>query len=134
MQDGNTVGRMGTDHGQMGHSNLFFRPFLDERHPAQSVVVICPANGDFRQKSVVNFINDLQVSRKHGLENGYRPLLQGFRQQGVIRISKGGLGDFPGLVPVHGLLVHQDPHELGNRKCRMGVVHLDLDMIVKMLQ
>lgn len=60
-----------------------------------------------------------------------RPLLQRFRQQRVVRIGEGPLRDRPGLLPVHAVLVHQQPHELRHRHRRMRVVELDRELLVE---
>ena len=44
-------------------------------------------------------------------------------------VGEGAAGDGPGLVPADPVLVHEQPHELGYRQHRMGVVELDDDLV-----
>src|ERR1700760_3504405 len=63
-----------------------------------------------------------QVSRASGSRVG-----QGWAEGG--RGGEGGGGEGPRLVPADPVLVHEQPHQLGYRQHRMGVVELDDDLV-----
>ena len=46
----------------------------------------------------------------------------------MVGVGAAAGGDGPGLLPGHGLLVTQDPHQLGDRHGRVCVVQLDGDL------
>ena len=74
-------------------------------------------------------VDDLQVARQHPLEQRHRPGLQRLGQQGVVGVGEGALVMLPGRVPVHAVLVDQEPHQLGHGDRRVGVVELDRDLV-----
>ena len=43
----------------------------------------------------------------------------------MIGIRERAGGNFPGEIPVHSVLIHQQPHELRHRNRWVRVVHLD---------
>ena len=60
MQRGHAVDRDAADDGQIGHADLLFVTFLDQRHPALTVDVAGPVAGDLGQEAGVDFVNDVQ--------------------------------------------------------------------------
>jgi hypothetical protein len=72
----------------------------------------------------VDVVDDLKVAGQEVLEEGDGPLLECFRQDGVVGVAEGRLNDGPGLVPLQALLVDQNALELGNGEC--GVCRLGL--------
>ena len=67
-------------------------------------------------------------------EKPHWPFLQGFRQQGVVGKGEGLAGDIPRLFPLHGVLVDQKAHQLGDGDGGVGVVELHGKLVVKALQ
>ena len=63
-----------------------------------------------------------------------RPLLQRLGQQRVVRVGERPPRQVPRLVPAETRLVEEDPHQLGDRERRVGVVELDGDLFGKRLQ
>ena len=59
------------------------------------------------------------------LEQRDRPLLERLGQQRVVGVAEDLLGDVPGLVPRHALLVDQHAHQLGDGDGRVRVVELN---------
>ena len=55
------------------------------------------------------------------LKHRFSPF-EGLRQDGVIGVGAALGGDVPGVLPAQALLVHQDPHQLGHRQCRVRVI------------
>ena len=62
-------------------------------------------------------------------ENLRGPDFQRLRQDGVVGVGEDSLGDSPGILPLHTLVVDQDAHQLGDGHGRMGVVELDGDLV-----
>ena len=57
------------------------------------------------------------------------PLLERLGHDGVVGVGDRLGGERPGGVPVHTLVIHEDAHELGAREGRVGVVHLDRNLL-----
>ena len=94
---------MAPDDRQIGHAHLFGRGFLDQRHPPEPLRVSWVRCRDLLQEAAVDLIDDLQVSRKHRLQQWHRPLLQRLRRERVIGVTHTRLRDLPGLLPGEGL-------------------------------
>jgi len=47
----------------------------------------------------------------------------------VVGVRERVLGDVPGLVPIQFVLIHQEPHQLGNPDRRVGVIELDRHLL-----
>ena len=65
------------------------------------------------------------MARKHGAEQRQRPPLERFGHQCVVRVGAGPFGHRPGRVPLHPVLVHQQPHQFDNGDRRMRVIQLN---------
>src|SRR5208283_6154520 len=76
-----TVNTVSTYTSQIGHPDIFFPSFVDQRHPSCAIVVSWVPSSDFFQKSVIDLENDFHMPGKKRAEQGQRPFLQGFRQQ-----------------------------------------------------
>ena len=98
---------------------MYFSPsFVDDAHPTQAVVIQRPARGDIAHEPGVDFVDDLQVARQQLSEHFDRPLLQRFRQNGMIGVAGGRRSDLPSLIPPQPLAVNQQAHQLRNRPAR----------------
>ena len=60
---------------------------------------------DFGNTLTVDLLDDLQMTRQYPAEHVQGPTLQGFGEQGVVRITEALPGDLPGPVPGHPVLV-----------------------------
>ena len=96
-------------------------------------VVAGPLHADHAQEACVDFVNDLEVTREELLEEADRPLLEGFRHQGVVRVGERLGDDVPGFVPFHVLDVEENAHHFGDGDCRVRVVQLDCDLFGELL-
>ncbi len=112
------------DEGQLSHPHAAATLFVDQRHRGAEIDVAGAALVGERQMLDVDAVDDLQMPRQQPLEQLDRPGLERFRQQRVVGVGQRGDGDLPGLVPAEIVQVDQDPHQLGDRKARMGVVEL----------
>ena len=69
------------------------------------------------------------MARQQPFEQGQRPAFQRFGQQGVVGVTDRGAGDVPCFVEVQSMLVLEQPHQLGHRDGRVGVVQLDRRLV-----
>ncbi len=59
------------------------------------------------------------IPRKKVLQEGNGPLLECLGKDSVVRVEERVSRDLPSLVPWDILLVNEDAHEFGDRKCRV---------------
>src|SRR5271163_1078665 len=124
VQRRDTVDGVAADGRQVGHPDLLAAVLADQRHPADTVLVIGEPGAHLVEEPAVDLIDDLEVAGQRLGEHLQRPGLQRLGQQGVVGIAERRDRDVPGLVPVQVALVDQQPHELGDRDRRMCVVEL----------
>ena len=128
VERGHAVHGERTHDGEVGHADHLAAAFLDEAHAGEAVVVAGPLHADHAEEASVDFVNDLEVTRQELFEEADRPLLEGFRHQGVVRVGE-RLGDnFPGFVPFQVLDVEEDAHHFGDGDGRVRIVQLDGDL------
>ncbi len=109
----------------MRHAHAPFAALVDEGHAPQQVDVAGMARRHLFEENLVDAVDDLEMPRQHALEEVQRPSLQRLRHQRVVGVGDGALGQAPGVLPAHPVLVHQQPHQLGNADRRVRVVDLD---------
>ncbi len=97
----------------------------DDRHVADPHLVVAEAFAHLGQELVVDPVDDLQMTGQQPAQQLHGPHLEGLGQQGVAGVGEALPGDRPGGVPVHLLLVDEDPHELGHGDHGVGVVELE---------
>ena len=100
----------------------------------QEIRIVQAAPLRFLQVVVVDQIDDLQMPRQQPAEQLDRPAFQRFRQQRVVGVAQRGARDRPGLLPGEVVVVHQDPHQLGDRDRRMRVVELHRGVIGEIVE
>ena len=104
----------------------YFSPlFIDQREPPHALFVAGKLLPHILQMAAVDLVDDLQMPRQQGAEEGARPLLQGLRQQGVVGVGKSMLRHVPRGLPLHGIFIDEQAHQLGHGDGGMRVVHLD---------
>ena len=79
------------------------------------------------------YVDDLEVTGKEMLHQRYGPLLQGFRQHGVVGVSEGLLNNAPGIVPFKAFQIHQYTLKFWNSQCRVSVIELDSHLVGELL-
>ena len=125
---------VGANGGQVGHAYCLIPVFINNGECSQNLIVPWIAQTHLLEKAPVDFIDDFQMPRQEGGKQRQVPLLQRFREQGVIGVGQAAAGDAPGGIPWEVLLVNQQPHELRHGNRRMGVIHLNGPMLRKFLQ
>ena len=129
VQFGHAVDGEAAEGGQVGHPHPMLGALLDQRHPRDAFLVTQMPGAQVLQEGVIQGIDDFQVAGQQPPEQRHRPGLEGLGQQGVAGVGEGAAGDGPGLLPADPVLVDQQPHELGYRQHRVGVVELDDDLV-----
>ncbi len=125
VQRRHTVDRVAADGGQVRHPHALAVVLADERHPRDPVLVAGEPRPHLVEEAVVDLVDDLQVPRQRLAEDAQRPGLQRLGQQRVVGVGEGLDGDLPRLVPAQVVVVDEQPHQLGHRDRRVGVVELD---------
>ncbi len=106
----------------------------DDRHPPRAHLVARVCRAHTREELLVDPVDDLQMPGEQPPEQIGRPHLERLGQQRVARVGEALLGDRPGLVPLHALLVDEQAHELGDGDDRVGVVELEDDLLGEFAQ
>ena len=88
---------------------------------------------DIKDESAVDLLYDLVDSRKQSGEQFDGPFLQCFRHNGVIGVSAGLGGDLPRFLPGQIIIIHQHTHQLCNRYRRMGIVQLERNLLIELM-
>ena len=122
MDASNAVDGMRANNAQVAHVDSLHAVLLDHRHATNSVHVARKLGLHIFQVSIIDLIDDLQVSRQNDAQTTNGPSLQCLGQQSVIGVRAGSGREVPRLVPREALGVDQDAHELGYGQRRMRVV------------
>ena len=129
VEGGDAVDRVAADHAQVAHADHLVVAFLDEREGALFGDVAGPLLLYFIEEVLVDLENDLQMTRQDLAEKTDAPLLQGFRQKGVVGVGEGACDDRPRLVPGQTVFVDEEALQFWNADRRVGVVQLDGDFV-----
>jgi hypothetical protein len=97
------------------HADVPLSFFVDQREPSFHVLIAGDPPPHVVEKPPVDLLDNLEVTRQELTEERHRPSLERFGHQRVIRVPAAGLGDRPGRVPLHVVVVHEQPHQLGDR-------------------
>ena len=131
MNGGHPIGAVGSDNGQIGHTDFAPGAFLHKAHPLEAALVSGKAVSNHLEQTAVDLENDLEMPRQHMIEPFERPFFQCLGQQRMVRIGERPLRQVPGLIPSQMRLVEQDTHKFGNGHGWMGVIQLDGDFFRK---
>ena len=99
METSHSVDMPRTNTGQVGHSYMFFSPFLNKRHPGDKIIVQRKTKSYLVKESLVDLTDNLIMTGQQAFKESKRPFFQSLRKQGVIGIGKGLAGDVPGGFP-----------------------------------
>lgn len=80
---------------------------------------------DLVEDASVDLADELKMARRQAAEQPDIPALQGIGHQRMVGVGEHRSDDVLGRVPVEAVLVEQEPHQLGDRDHRMGVVEMD---------
>ncbi len=122
---GDAVDGTAADRGEVCHPEPALGLLLDQRHPGDAGLVPGEALADAVEKASVDLVDDLEVAWQQSAERLHRPGLEGLREEGVTGVGEAAPRDLPGRLPAEPVDVDQQPHQLGDRDDRVGVVELD---------
>ena len=100
-------------------------------HP---LVVVRKTDADLLEEPAIDLEDNLEMPWQQRAEERQGPLLERFDHQRVVRIRKGLRRHMPREVPVHRMLVDEEPHQLRDGDCRMRVVQLSRELLVESLE
>ena len=96
------------------------------RHVDTGIVI---ALMDHALKPAVDLLDDLINPGQQLGEEVDGPFLQSFGHDGMVGVGHGSGGQIPCLVPFESVVVHEQSHQLGNTEGRMGIVHLEDQLV-----
>ena len=128
-----TVDVVCADCGQVSHAYRFTALFINDRELALDRVVAGIAQSHLLEEAPVDLVDQLEMAGQQAAEQVEIPLLQSFREQGVVGVSHGSGGDVPGPVPLQMPIVDQQAHQLGHGDGRVGVVELNGPVVGEVL-
>ncbi len=134
VQRRHAVDLVAADDRQVRHAHAALAVLVDQRQPAQELVVARPLRGGEGQEFLVDAQDDLQVPRQHLLHQRHRPGLQRLGHQRVVGVAEDAPRQRPGLGPRPLMLVAQHPHQLGHADRRVRVVEVDRHLVGERVQ
>ncbi len=118
------VDRVAADARQVRHAHALVPGLVDDREPPRQLIVAGMTLPHVIEEATVDLVNDLEMAWQHHAEQRQRPFLERFGKQGVVRVAARPFRDAPRGIPVQLVLVHEQPHQLGDRDRRVRVVQL----------
>src|SRR5215469_11338511 len=129
MDSGYTVGAVRADNSEISHSNLARRPFLYQADAFNTTFVSREMDKHLVEKSTVDFVDDLELTRQKKFKPGDRPFLESLGQKGVIGVRQRFPGEIPSLAPSQVCIVEQNAHQFGDRHRRVCVIKLNRRLV-----
>ena len=129
VQGRDAVDGMAADEGELAHAHAPAIALVDQRDRGDPGIVEALLLRRLADDAGIDGVDDLHLARQEPLEQMDRPVLQRLGQQRMIGVGEGVAGDLPGLGPFMAVHVDQEPHQLGDRDRRMGVVELDRELV-----
>ena len=130
VQRGHAVDRVRGVAGDPGHADSIAR---DGGHVVNGCAINA-ALGHVDAEAAVDLSDDFRNTREETIEDVDIPGLQSLSQNRVVCVRKGTRDNSPRIFPTQAMLIHQDAHELRNRKNRVGVIELDGVVLCKTAQ
>ena len=127
----NAVDAVRSHYTQSCHVNLIV---LDDGHSGGLCTVAAVAFHQACTVTVVDFYDNLEDSRNNLLYKVDIPLFQSFCHNGVVGVSKGVGNDVPSVIPSITAVIQQNPHQFRNGEGRVGVVDVDGNLFVQVIQ
>ena len=81
--------------------------------------------------NVVNFIDNLEMSRKDVLQHTGGPAFQSLGKDGVVSVSTSPGTDIPSIGPCQPFNINQDTHQFWDGQRGMSVIQLQSNLKVK---
>ena len=130
MKSCNTIYREACNDCKVSHFNL---SVIDDCHLFDLLIVSRISVLYFDDETTVNLFDDLIYTRKKSGEQLDRPFLKSLCHNGMVSVSN-TLGSYrPCIIPAKAFLIHEDSHKLCNSHSRMSIIHLEYNLLVKLL-
>src|SRR4030095_5041494 len=123
------VSAMRANDGKVGHPNFPFRALFHETYSLNPSLISGKASSDLINQAMIDFVDDLQVTRQHPFKPDDRPFLKSFWQERVISVSQSPLGKVPSLIPSELRFIEQNPHQLRHRHRRVRIIELNSNFV-----
>src|SRR5262249_1645907 len=94
-----TIRAMRAHDGKIGHANFALGTLFYKAYALNPSFILGKASSDLVNEAVIDFVNNLQMTRQHPLKPDERPFLESVRQESVISIGQSPLGKIPSFVP-----------------------------------
>ena len=126
----NTVYRIACYDSHICHLDL---SVIEDSHLSYLVLITRIFLVNLNYKSSVYLVNNLVYTRKQSLEYLNWPLLKCLSHDCMVGVGYTSCSDIPCIIPWQMLLIHKDSHKLCNCNRRVGIVHLENNLIRKIL-
>ena len=134
VQLGDAVDRVRADDREVRHTNARLGPLFDDGEAPRLVVILRESVHDLAQEAPVDLVDDLEVTGQEPREDGDRPALECFGQEGVVRVPERGDRLLPRRRPGHPFVVDEHAHQLRDPDGRVGIVQLDRDLVSEVVE
>ena len=124
-----TVNFVAHHNRQPGHTHTTTVGFINDRRPSQQIGIVRILFLQGFQEIVVDFKDDLQVTRQNFTQHIDWPGFQRLAHQRVVGVRENLATDPKRVVPTKLVLINQQAHQLRNRQHRMGIVEMNRDFI-----
>src|SRR3974390_1159304 len=108
MNCGNAVGAVQTENGEIRHTNLEDRPFLDQAHTCNKILVSRESFPHVIEEAPIDLVDDLEEPGRHDAKPLDRPSFECLGKQCVVGVGGRFLGNVPSLIPTETGFVEQD--------------------------
>ena len=132
VKGGDAVNRVAADASEMRHPDGPAAGFIDDRKPANTVVVTRISVLHLVDEAAVDLEDDLEMAWQGAFEQSDRPLLERLGKQRMVRVSHRLARHVPCRLPVHAIFIDEEAHELCDRKRGMRIVELNRIFLVEM--
>ena len=124
-----TVNFVAHHNRQPGHTHTTTVGFINDRRPSQQIGIVRILFLQGFQEIVVDFKDDLQVTRQNFTQHINRPGFQRLAHQRVVSVGEDLTTHLKRVVPAKLVLIDQQTHHLRNRQHRMSIVEVNRNFI-----
>lgn len=126
------IGAVRADNGEIRHPHGFYRSLFDQSHALDAALVARKARPYLRDKTSIDFVDNVKVARHRQFEQFHRPAVERFRQQRMVGVGKCPDRQLPRLIPAKSGVIEQSAHEFRDSHRRVRIVELYGDAIRKL--
>ncbi len=119
---------------QPGHTHLASVVFVNDGNARQQLPLFRVVFLNGLQEVVIDFKNNLQMTRQDFTDHIYRPGFQRLAHQRVVGVGEDLTHHLECVVPGKLMLIDQQTHQFRDRQHRVGVVQVDGDLIREVIE